>query len=160
MRISSGICGPNWDWKPRAGRGSRRAGKTSTRMRSSPNPEPTRPGFRGCSEGRSAMCNQGEMHRSGSAERVGETGRWKAVPPWSIDRRSHTRDDLHTAQREIEARGGRRSDLDHTHGLTYPVMQVEELKDVVRRRAPRDPPVVLADFSAGLGLSIFGTQKM
>ena len=23
-----------------------------------PNPEPTRPGFRGCSEGRSAMCNK------------------------------------------------------------------------------------------------------
>ena len=58
MRISSGICGPNWDWKPRAGRGSRRAGKTSTRVRSSPNPEPTRPGFRGCSEGRSAMCER------------------------------------------------------------------------------------------------------
>ena len=35
-------------------------------------------------------------------------------------------------------------------------MQVEELKDVVRRRAPRDPPVVLAGFSAGLGLSTTG----
>ena len=56
MRISSGICGPNWE--PRAGRGSRRAGKTSTRMRSSPNPEPTRPRFRGCSEGRSAMSDR------------------------------------------------------------------------------------------------------
>ena len=50
MRTSSGTCGPNWDWKPRAGRGSRRAGKTSTRMRSSPKPEPTRPGFRGFSD--------------------------------------------------------------------------------------------------------------
>ena len=58
MRTSSGICGPNWDWKPRTGRGSRRAGKTSTRVRSSPDPEPTRLGFRGCSEGRSAMCDR------------------------------------------------------------------------------------------------------
>ena len=51
------------------------------------------------------------------------------------------------------------SDLNHTHGFTYPIMQVEELKDVVRRRAPRDPPVVLAGFSAGLGLSTSGMQQ-
>ena len=48
------------------------------------------------------------------------------------------------------------SGQDRTHGFTYPIMQVEELKDVVRRRAPRDPPVVLAGFSAGLGLSTSG----
>ena len=41
----------------------------------------------------------------------------------------------------------------------HPIMQVEELKDVVRRRAPRDAPVVLAGFSAGLGLGTSGMQR-
>ena len=61
-----------------------------------------------------------------------------------------------------EREGGRQtrrmSGLDHIQGFTYPIMQVEELKDVVRRRAPRDPPVVLAGFSAGHGLSTSGMQ--
>ena len=67
---------------------------------------------------------------------------------------THTRDDLHTVQRERER--WRIPSQDQTHGFTYPIMQVEELKDVVRRRAPRNPPVVLAGFSAGLGLSTSG----
>ena len=60
-------------------------------------------------------------------------------------------------ERERDAEGCPR--LHHTQGFTYPIMQVEELKDVVRRRAPRDPPVVLAGFSAGLGLSTSGMQQ-
>ena len=98
MRTSSGICGPNWDWKPRTGRGSRRAGKTSSRVRSSPNPEPTRPGFRGCNEGRSAMCDKrdAQIRRQTSV-----TSRWRAVP--AQHRGGLTRDDLRAVQRD----GGR-----------------------------------------------------
>ena len=53
----------------------------------------------------------------------------------------------------------RETGLHHIQGFTYPIMQVEELKDVARRRAPRDPPVVLAGFSAGHGLRTSGMQQ-